>query len=88
MVNKKDTLELVDLEDLPVPTRSVAWPYEKWDAEIPPGKAIEISGQLKGRKASTVASTIMMTARRKKFSIRAMVRNNRIWIYKEAEEIE
>lgn len=86
---KEQKLELIDLEDLPIPTRSVSWPYTDWEKEIPPGKAIEITNQLpSGKKASTVQSTIMMNARRQHLTIKAMVRNNRIWVYKETEIIE
>ena len=86
---KKPELELIDLENLPIPTRSVSWPYAEWERDIPPGKAIEITNQLpKGKKASTIQSTIMMNARRRRLTIKAMVRNKRIWVYKEVSEIE
>ena len=86
---EKNGLDLIDLSDLPIPTRSVAWPYAEWERDIPPGKAIEITSQLpKGKKASTIQSTIMMNARRRRLTIKAMVRNKRIWVYKEVSEIE
>ena len=84
---KKKELELLDLSDLPIPARKVYYPYQKWEKEIPPGKAIEITDDIKPRNASNVGDTIQMAARRQKLNIKAMVRNNRIWIYKE-EEVE
>lgn len=86
---KKTKLDLIDIEDLPIPTRTVAWPYAEWERDIPAGKAIEITNQLpEKKKASTVQSTIMMNVRRRRLTIKAMVRNNRIWVYKAAEEID
>ncbi len=83
----KTDLELVSLEDLPTPRRPGGdWPYQQWEDEIPPGQAIEITDQLNGRKASTVQSTVKMNASRRGLTIRSMVRNNRIWIYKDKEE--
>ena len=53
-------LELIDLSELPIPTRTVHYPYRQWEEEIPAGKAIEITELIKPRKASNVASTILM----------------------------
>ncbi len=89
MANNKP--KLIDIDELPIPSRSVNYPYDKWEKDIPVGKAIEITDLVpKGRKAGSVSSTIMMAVRRRKLTIRALVRNNRIWIYKpkEIETIE
>ena len=83
-ITKKD---LISIDELPVPTRSVKYPYEQWEEEIPPGQAIEITSIVpEGKKAGSVASTIMMAVRRKKMKIKTLTRNNRLWIYKEKEE--
>ena len=92
MEDKKPTeLKQISIDDMPAPTRSgTAWPYDQWEEEILPGNAIEITDQLGNQKASSASSTIKMHTRRRGLKIQSLVRNNRIWIYKdkEAEVIE
>lgn len=88
MTDKSDELEIISISELPIPMRSVNWPYDEWEKKLNPGEATEITNKLKGRKASSVSSTIMMATRRRGLRIKSLVRNNRIWIYKPLEEDE
>ena len=80
--------DYIDIDDLPTVTREGKWValFEEW-GNIPPGKALEITGLLKGKAnpSGTATSINASLTRRNITGIRTSVRSGRLFIINEAK---
>jgi hypothetical protein len=83
----------VNIADIPAvpppPGRTPLYPYKEW-ARIPPGKAVEITLLLRGRKPYCVKRALARYIRRHQLGLRIMERvtagQSRMWVTKPPRE--
>lgn len=79
MAEQKATAGYIDISEIPVSTRTRKYPYQEW-AAIPPGKALEVTELLDGRKPSYVYQALVDYFRRHELGLVCMVRNGHVWV--------
>ena len=67
-----------------IPGRKIKWPYQVWVKDIPEGKLLEITDQLKGLSIMSARSTIANYCRNNDLPLVPKARGGRLFIFRKA----
>lgn len=72
-------MDYIDIEEIPTSNRTGKFPYQEWVA-IPPGKALEVTELLDGRRAANFRTAVVQYFRHHEMGLVCMIRKGHVWI--------